>query len=174
MATIRVRKVPPGGLDAPELRPRHADGRTVYVGDDVTDAGSDPQAVQQWTAQVTAQGLVATRMPSGMLKGQLATRLKTPDPTKGWDYQLAPYAVRQADIQRAIEDQITITAGQIAAALQAASLAVLQAPGNALSLALGVPKWVLWVGGAVVVTVVLVTVSEQYLPRGRRRLAAGA
>ncbi len=159
---LEVRQLDPAVLRTAQLRRmRAADGRTVYVGDSITDAGSDPQAVRDWTAQVTAQGLVATRMPSGILKGQLATRLKVADPQLGWNYQLAPFSVRVQDNAGAIENQITITAGEIAGDLQAASMALLQAPGNALSWALGVPKWALWLGGGILAYVVIVTV----LPR---------
>ena len=152
-----VRAIPPEGVPGIPLRATRATaGRTVYVGDTITDASADPQTVQDWTAQVKAQGLVATRFPTGLLKGQLATRRQTPDPVLGWDYQLAPITVRMADNWRSATDSLNIAAGEVAAELQSASLAVLQAPANALSWALDIPKPVLVIGGALLLYVVAV------------------
>lgn len=168
-----VRSIPPGGVPGLPLPLRRTAHGTLYMGDDITSAGSDPQMVHDWTVQVTGQGLVPTRMPTGILKGQLATRLQVKDPTLGWNYQLAPFLVRVADNFGAVENQLTITDGQIAAAEQAASQAVLAGPGDFLSAVTSLPKWVLYVGGAVLLYGVLVTVTRPYLPRGSGRAGRG-
>ncbi len=163
MPAALIRRVPPGGVPGQQLTlTRRANGPDVYIGQtDITTAGSDWATVQAWTASAQAQGLVPVRFPTGLLAGQLATRLPTPDPVTGWDYQLAPFLVRVADNLRAANDTLTMTDGAIAAELESASKAVLAAPTNLASWALGIPKWAV-VGGGVVLLYLL---ASQVLPR---------
>jgi len=122
-------------------------------------------AVDAWAAQMMATGRVATRYPSGVLAGQLASRLETPDPTLGpapaaWDYQLAPFLVRVADNLSSTSDDVTLAlmdysnnvlgfTADLASAAGAVTHVVVQTAGDAVAAAIGIPAWMLWAGLAV-------------------------
>lgn len=167
-----VRTVPPGGLPGELLVPHRRRSGTVYMGQsasDLADTNSDSPTVQAWTAGIKAAGRVATRFPyTGPLHGLLASRLPVKDPTKGWDYQLAPNDVLAADSWTSFQSYLTIQAGDVAAALESASKAVLGAPGDLLSYVTGLPKWVLVGAGLLVLYGVAVAIIPRYLPAPRR------
>lgn len=151
-----IRRVPPQGVPGQAFRPTMgADGRTVYIGDSITDANADSPIVVQWDKDTQAAGRVPVRMPSGILKGQLASRAEVYDSVKGWDYQLAPFTVRVADNATAAQATLLIAEGDIAAALESASKAAAGAIPKALAWLTGIPKPVLYVGGALLLVVLV-------------------
>jgi len=164
-----VRIIPPGGVPGERVQLTHvANGRTVWLGDAISDVNSDSATVQAWTAATQAAGRVPTRFPSGVLQGLLASRRKVADPVTGWDYQLAPANVLAADDWTSFQSYLTIQAGAVAGALEAASKALLAAPADFLSYVTGIPKWLLWLGGAAIVVGIAAAVVPRYLPAPRR------
>lgn len=134
-------------------------------------------ALQAWVNQMASSGRVATRYPSGILEGQLASRLDVPDPTLGaepaeWDYQLAPFTLRVADNWQSTTDefrQALMAYSQdvlgfttdLAGAAGAVVHQTFSFVGDAAGAAFGVPPWMVWgalgLGGYYVLTHVLET-----------------
>lgn len=143
-----------------------------------------PESVASWASEMKVQGRVLTRYPRGILAGQLASRLATPDtgrienpndPTgwNQWDYELAPFIARVADNTQDLMMQLTqgATAGDyLADTAQLVGSGVHEVAtiaGEATASALGIPVWLLWAGIAAGVYAVLINPA-----RARRYVGA--
>lgn len=132
-----------------------------------------PGEVASWLSDMAAEGRVVTRYPRGLLKGQLASRAKTADPSlvedandptgwNQWDYQLAPFVARIEDNAQDLSMQLTqgATLGDfVADTAELVGSGVHEAgalAGSAVASALGIPTWLLWSGVAAGVYAVVI------------------
>jgi len=133
-------------------------------------------AIHAWVASTIATGRVPTRMPSGWLAGQLASRLAVANPSLGsgpaqWDYELAPFLVRVADNWQDITSEIDAQAADlggfvtnlpanVAAGVGQTTHVLVATAADGVAAALGVPAWALWTGLAFASYYVVTHVGE--------------
>jgi hypothetical protein len=125
--------------------------------------------VDEWAREIRASGRVYTHYPTGLLKGQPASRLQERDDTLDdpWNYQLAPLPVR-ADyntrvavgeivqaVQSTADDVTSFAFEELPTAAGTVLHEVVAGSGNLVSSALGIPPAVLWGALAALAYVVL-------------------
>lgn len=120
-------------------------------------------ALQEWVAEMKDAGRVVTRYPKGLLAGQLASRLRVPDPSLGdttfdqLDYRFAPLFVRAEDNWESLGQEIILMGEQLGGNVRdfvddvvtGAGTVVhegVKIVGSGLAAAIGIPPALLWLG----------------------------